>query len=304
MKRNVVLRPTAKPKPFIKWAGGKTQLIKELDKRLPQSLKNGTIETYIEPFVGSGALLFHILYYYPHIKKFVIIDNNYKLINVYKNIRDNIDELINILKKYENLFLPASTEKRKEIYYQAREEFNNNIDSVLQSALFIFLNKTCYNGLYRENKNGKFNVPMGKYKRPLICDESNLRIVHQYLQKVTILHGNFEICEQYIQNKTFIYFDPPYKPISTTSSFTSYIKDDFNDNDQIRLFKLFSKLNKKDIYLMMSNSDTFNNGKDLFFDDLYKNYIIERVEAARYINSKSSNRGKIKEIIIRNYREE
>ncbi len=301
--KSILMNFTVKPKPFVKWAGGKTQLIEELGKRLPQGINSGEVETYIEPFVGSGALLFHVLYHYPLIKKFVIIDNNCKLINVYKNIKNDVDMIIEILRDYEKRYLLANEENRKKIYYQAREEFNNeSIDSIKQSALFIFLNKTCYNGLYRENQKGEFNVPIGRYKKPLICDEENLRVVHKYLQKVDILCGDFEEAENHIEGKTFVYFDPPYKPISSTANFTSYIKDNFDDNDQLRLFNLFERLDKKGVYLMMSNSDPLNNSNDDFFDRLYKDYFIERVEAARFINSKSANRGKIKEIIIRNYR--
>lgn len=289
-------------KPFVKWAGGKGQLINTLDKLFPKQLKEGKIETYIEPFVGGGAVLFHILQKYD-IKKAIINDINKELINCYKCIQKSVDNVIYILMNLEKEYL--SSEKRNEYYYKVRDRFNssslNNNLNYQKCAEFIFLNRTCYNGLYRVNRNGKFNVPHGSYKNPMICDEMNLRLCSKLLQKVEIFNGDYMQVLYNCDEKTFIYFDPPYRPILENSSFVSYDKNGFNDEDQIKLATIYKDLSKKS-FLMMSNSDPKNtNEGDNFFDDLYKEFKIKRVYAKRMINCQAEKRGNITEIVIRNY---
>lgn len=290
-------------KPFIKWAGGKSQLIDKIDQSIPSELKN-TKFTYIEPFVGGGAVLFHVLNNYQNIDKVVINDINSDLTNTYKTIKNNVFELIQILKtwEYEYHNLNGFDEKKKEYYYEKRKLFNTRkSNKITQSALFIFLNKTCFNGLYRVNRNNEFNVPIGSYKKPMICDEDNLLAVNKLLKKVEILNGDFEGTLLEARENSFFYFDPPYKPLSETSSFNSYAKDEFNDNEQIRLAKFCEKLDNLGYDWVLSNSDVKGkNPNDNFFDDLYKNFEINRVLAKRSINANPEKRGELMELLITN----
>ena len=292
-----------KAKPFLKWAGGKTQLIKDISKTLPSNLVFEEF-TYIEPFVGSGAVLFWMLNNYPKIKKAIINDINHDLINVYKVIASNPIELINILEVYENEFhsLELKPESKKEYYYNKRVTFNERKeDKSTQAALFIFLNRTCFNGLYRVNKSNKFNVPMGSYKKPMICDKNNFKSVSKILEKVEILSGDYENTLKYAGNNTIFYLDPPYKPINKTSSFISYSFDTFDDKEQIRLSNFCKKLDTLNHIWLLSNSDVNDiNKSNNFFDDLYKDFQIERVDARRSINSNPEKRGKLKELLISN----
>ncbi|ABR30180.1 N-6 DNA methylase [Thermosipho melanesiensis] len=293
-----------KAKPFLKWAGGKTQILSEIDKRLPRELKNGKKMRYIEPFVGSGAVLFHLLSNY-NIEKAYIIDINENLINLYKVIKNNVCDLIEYLKILERKFLNSNGEERKKIYYSKRKEFNKlKNNKIKKAALLIFLNRTCYNGLYRVNSKGEFNVPFGRYKNPKILDEENLINVSLALKNVEILCDDFEISKNFIDENTFVYIDPPYRPLSNTSNFTSYFNNTFDDNEQIRLKNFFDFITNKGAKILLSNSDPKNTDpNDNFFDELYKNYIIERILAKRMINSKGSKRGYIYELLIRNYYE-
>ena len=232
-----------KAKPFVKWAGGKTQLLIEIEKVLPREM-NRTTFTYIEPFVGGGAVLFWILQKYPNVKKAVINDINEDLINTYITIKENVEELISILSKWEKEYhsLTLKTEEKKEYYHSKRKLFNKrNSNRITQSALFIFLNRTCFNGLYRVNRKNEFNVPIGNYKKPTICDENNLRAVSKLLENVIILNDDFEETLKYADKDTLFYFDPPYKPLNQTSNFNSYAKDGFDDQDQIRLSEFCKK---------------------------------------------------------------
>jgi DNA adenine methylase len=211
-----------KAKPFLKWAGGKTQLISEIERNLPNEIRTSKF-TYIEPFVGSGAVLFWMLNNFPNLEKAVINDINSDLVNVYKTIASQPANLISVLKKLQNQFhdLQSSDEKKKEFYYQKREAYNTReADKTTQAALFIFLNRTCFNGLYRVNRGNSFNVPMGSYSFPMICDEENILSVSEALQKVEILNGDFENTLDFASQNSFFYFDPPYKPLNVTSSFT------------------------------------------------------------------------------------
>ena len=293
-------------KPIIKWAGGKGQLLKEIKKLYP--FENKKIDKYAEPFIGGGAVLFDILTNYD-IKKAYISDVNKELINIYKVIQNKAEELITFLKKFEEDYLPLENEERKEYYLQKREEYNNwkkryNAENIeeMGAALFIFLNKTCFNGLYRVNKKGEFNVPMGAYKKPLICDEENLRNISILLKNVEIICADYTKSENFIDENTLVYFDPPYRPLTETASFTSYTEFSFNDEEQIRLAEFIKTLNSKNIKAILSNSDPKNvNQDDNFFDDLYKGFNIRRIGASRMINSKGSSRGKITELLINNF---
>jgi len=291
-----------KAKPFLKWAGGKTQLLEEITSRIPY--QKDELFTYIEPFVGSGAVFFWVLSHFNNLKKIIINDINTDLINTYKIIQSNVENLISTLKIFENEYhsLNKNQEKKKKYYYQKRKTFNQREENLItQAALFIFLNKTCFNGLYRVNKKNKFNVPIGSYKKPLICDENNLLAVNKALQKVIILNNDFEQTLKYTTKKSFFYLDPPYKPLSETSSFTAYTKEKFNDNEQIRLKKFCDTLNNRHYNWILSNADLKGkNAEDKFFDNLFKNYNIRRVLAKRSINSNSLKRGKLTELLITN----
>ncbi|WP_404812900.1 DNA adenine methylase [Capnocytophaga canimorsus] len=290
-------------KPFLKWAGGKTQLISEIERNLPSKLVQGNF-TYIEPFVGSGAVLFWMLNNFPNLKKAVINDINQDLINTYKTIASNPNELISILEILQNEYhdLDGNDEKKKQYYYDKRALYNTRKEEkTSQSALFIFLNRTCFNGLYRVNRKNEFNVPMGSYKKPTICDTENLLAVSEALQKVKILCGDFEQTLPYAEENSLFYFDPPYKPLSETSSFNSYAKDDFNDEEQIRLRDFCSKLDKLNYHWILSNSDVKGkNAEDNFFDDLYSEFSIQRVNAKRSINANPEKRGLLTELLITN----
>ncbi|MEI0485921.1 DNA adenine methylase [Brachyspira intermedia] len=294
-----------KVKPFLKWAGGKSQMLPEIDKYYPFS--NGTINKYAEPFVGGGAVLFDILNKY-HLKEIYISDINAELINTYHIIRDNIDSMLHILSMIQDEFIPMDTDNRKAYYLKKRERFNElkvngdkNIN-IEKAALMIYLNKTCFNGLYRVNKNREFNVPMGLYKKPTICDEENLRAVSEKLKNVTIVCGDYRESADFIDKDTFVYFDPPYRPLTTTSSFTAYTENNFDDNSQIDLASYVNNLHKKGAKIVVSNSDPKNiNINDTFFDDIYAQHFIRRVNATRMINSNGQSRGKIKELLISNF---
>jgi len=296
-----MIRKSAKP--FLKWAGGKTQLISEIEKNLPHSVINKKF-TYVEPFVGSGAVLFWVLGEFTQLEKAVINDINGDLINAYKTIQSMPKELISILEILQGEYhsLENLADEKKEYYYQKRELFNNRKQTQTEhSALFIFLNRTCFNGLYRVNRKNEFNVPIGSYKKPTICDKSNLLAVSEALQKVELLCGDFEQTVNYTSSNTLFYFDPPYKPLSETSSFNSYSKDEFNDDEQVRLKEFCEKLNLLKHSWILSNSDVKGkNVEDNFFDDLYADFIIKRVNAKRSINANPEKRGFLKELLITN----
>ncbi|WP_308748549.1 DNA adenine methylase [uncultured Anaerococcus sp.] len=290
-------------KPFIKWAGGKSQLLHEIRKYYPFDEK---INRYCEPFVGAGAVLFDVLNSFD-LKEVYISDINKEAINSYKVIRDDVENLIELFEEFQNEYKDLTHEERKAIYYKNREEFNRlkvlkNSDSLKRAALFIFLNKTGFNGLYRENMRGLFNVPIGSYKNPKILDKENILNVNKKLQNVEIIHGDYKKSADFIDENTFVYFDPPYRPIKPTSNFTSYSKDSFTDEDQIELAEFFKKMDEKSAHLLLSNSDPKNYDlNDDFFDDLYKGFNIKRVKASRTINSNKNERGQIYEVLINNY---
>ena len=274
-------------KPFLKWAGGKRQLLPELLKYIPKDFNN-----YFEPFLGGGALFFELYNLgFLENKKVYLSDINEELINTYKTIRDNPKELIIKLKEFK-------TNHNKEFYYKIREfdrdKNYKNLDNITKSARFIYLNKTCFNGLYRVNKKGYFNVPIGSYKNPNILDEENILAVSKALQNIIIKNFDYKEILKEVQSNDFIYLDPPYHPLNETSSFTSYTKNEFLQKEQIELFKTLKELSNK-CFVLKSNSDTN------FINKLYKDFKIEKILANRAINSKATNRGKILEVLIRNY---
>ncbi|MDD5133800.1 MAG: DNA adenine methylase [Phycisphaerae bacterium] len=291
-------------KPFLKWAGGKTQLLNEIEKRLPDGFLTGQITTYVEPFVGGGAAFFYIAQNYPEIKKFCLYDVNSDLVNCYNAVKSDVRSLIKTLNKLELEFLPLKQNSRKEFYLKIRKKFNHekiNDSGVKIAAKLIFLNKTCFNGLYRVNGKDEFNVPFGGYKTPKICDEKNLLAASEVLQKAEIICGDFTKSRKCINKKTFVYLDPPYRPLSATASFTSYSKDSFTEQDQIRLADFCREIEKKGAKFLLSNSDPKNENKeDHFFENNFMEFSICRVKASRMINCKAYGRGQIDELLITN----
>ena len=272
---------------LVKWAGGKKQLIHQFKPLLPKK-----IERYIEPFVGGGAVAFYIITNHPEVKEVILSDVNEELINTYKQVRNNVEELIVELKKHKEYH----SEKDKEYYLEIRATNPEELTQLKRAARFIYLNKTCFNGIYRVNKNGGFNVPMGRYKNPKICDEESLRKISRLLKKVklSLSVGPFEKSLSFSKKDDFIYFDPPYYPLKK-SSFTTYTTGNFLEENHIKLFELFEKLDLKGCKIMLSNSNS------PFIEKLYSQYNLERVNATRMINCDATKRGKIKELVIRNY---
>lgn len=299
------------PKPFLKWAGGKTQLLRQMRHLFPPELEYGKIKTYIEPFVGGGAVFLYLANTY-NIENFFISDINQELVIAYKTIQHDVDNLIARLAQIEKKYLSLREAERKEYFYQVRLQFNlqrnqidlqeYNLEWIERTAQIIFLNRTCFNGLFRVNSKGDFNVPIGRYNKPTICNADNLRSVAQILQKTHIYQGDFSHCENWIDTNTFVYFDPPYKPISKTSNFTSYSQHVFDDAEQLRLRDFFKLMDSKNAKLLLSNSDpNSQDNKDDFFEIAYSDYRIKKVKANRNINSNASKRNSINEILIMNY---
>lgn len=293
-----------KAKPFIKWVGGKGQLIEQLEAKLPADFDNWKNATYIEPFIGGGAMLFYMLQQHPNIKHAVINDINSDLITCYKIVRDNVEQLIPALRDIQAQYYALSNmDAKREMFMATRQRYNEkNLDPVENTTLFFFLNRTCFNGLYRVNKKGLFNVPCGKYLQPIFCDEITLRADSELLKRVEILEGDFERTLQYAKGMTLFYFDPPYRPLSDTSSFKDYTKEAFNDDSQIRLKKFCDKIVAAGHNFMLSNSDCKGkNEEDNFFDLLYDGYFIDKVMATRNVNANGAKRGKISELLIHSY---
>lgn len=296
--------------PFLKWVGGKRQLTKKFSGFYPKGLLSGDIANYAEPFLGGGAVFFDLINQCSFTNIY-LSDINADLISVYNQVKTDVDGLIAELSRLEFNYLKSNPEQRKIIYYEIRSDFNakkrhkkpSAKEKTIRNAHFIFLNRTCYNGLYRLNSKGEFNVPAGRYVNPRILDEENLRNVSAILQEVDIKVGSFfDYYEYNTKEKTFFYFDPPYRPISKTASFTNYSKDVFNDAEQEKLCEVFKNLDKKGHAVMLSNSDPKNNNpNDNFFDELYKDYFIYRIPARRMVNSNPKKRGAINEIIVTNY---
>ena len=292
-------------RPFLKWAGGKGQLLSQLSEHLPDRIGEEPF-TYIEPFVGGGAMLFYMLQHFSNIKKAIINDVNEDLILTYRIIKNDVESLISKLDKLEKEYLTITDQYgRSQLFYEIRERYNQHSgDGIERASQLIFLNKTCFNGLYRVNKRGLFNVPFGKYSNPTICNAKQLRADYQLLQstQVEFCQGDYAQTLQYVEGLTFVYLDPPYRPLDATSSFTAYAKGDFNDDDQRALATFCHQLSDAGCYWMESNADcSAKNSEDTFFEELYADCRIERVFASRFINANPSKRGKLTELIIKNY---
>jgi len=291
-------------KPFLKWAGGKAQILNNIKMKYPKGLGKSIVK-YAEPFVGGGAVLFDVLSNY-EVSDIYISDINRELIITYKTICNKIDVLTSHLKYLEKEYLSVTGDERKELYYHYRTRFNSlkvmQDESPEIAALFIALNRTCFNGLYRVNSKGEYNVPQGSYKNPRICDEENLVAISQKLQKVRIICGDYRESEDFIDNNTFAYFDPPYRPLSESSSFTSYTQNGFDDHEQVELARFIDIMSERGAYVVASNSDPKNTDeKDSFFDELYNRHKIFRINASRAINSAGSRRGMVSELLISSY---
>ena len=280
-------------KPFLKWAGGKTQLIEQIKNNLPEFVFKEPF-TYIEPFVGSGAVLFWLLSEFPNIKKAVINDYNAELINCYQQIKENPNELIELLKVHKE---NNSKEYYLELRSVDRDDRINKMSDVQRAARVLYMLRVDFNGLYRVNSKNQFNVPYGKYKNPKIVDEELISAISTYLRsnQIEIRAGDFEDALLDVQKGDFIYFDPPYIPLSETSAFTSYTHEGFSYDDQVRLRDVFKKLSEKGAYVMLSNSSS------PLVEELYQDFNIHYVDATRTNGAKSSSRGKISEIIVTNY---
>lgn len=277
-----------KPRPFVKWVGGKRQLLKQfkdLDLYPPKGF-NVEKGRYFEPFIGGGAVFFDLL---P--KQAFLSDLNKDLVITYNVIKNNVDELVSSLKKHVY---------NKNYFLRIRSQENTNLTNIEIASRFIYLNRTCFNGMYRVNSKGKFNVPFGKYNNPIICDEENLRKVSKSLEQVSIKHQDYKKILKQARKGDFIYFDPPYYPVNKTSSFTSYTSENFLDKEQIELRDTFMKLHELGCFVMLSNSDTdFINR--IYTEGNTKGVKITKILAGRMINSKSEKRGKVSEVLITNY---
>lgn len=296
--------------PVLKWAGGKGQLLPQLRERYPKGLEQGRLTTYIEPFFGGGAVFFDLIKSYQTLEQVYLCDVNPELVVLYSVIQKDVNALLAELRDLEASYLALGEEGRKACFYEVRDAFNLEHDTftfefysaawVSRAAKTLFLNRTCFNGLFRVNSKGYFNVPHGRYKNPRVLNEVRLRAVNEALQRAEIRLGDFSQVAELVDDATFIYYDPPYRPISETSTFTSYAGE-FNDDSQRRLAALYRELDSKGAKQLLSNSDPTNYVADPFFDDLYWDFCIERINANRMINSKASKRGAIREILVRNY---
>ena len=291
-----------KAKPFVKWAGGKSSLLPEIERNLPQGLDKRKSVTYVEPFVGGGAVLFWLLRHFPNIECVVINDINTSLVCTYNAVKYAPTELVNRLESLQREYLAGDDMERKEYYLSRRLAFNEgNMLETDMAALFIFLNKTCFNGLYRVNLRGEFNVPHGRYKNPKICDAETIFADSELLQNVDIMCGDFSQTLRFAGENTLFYFDPPYKPLNKTSSFNSYAKECFDDTEQLRLRDFVTKVAMVGSDFILSNSDVrAQDASNDFFDNIYSQFLIKRVLAPRFINSVSEKRGKLSELMITN----
>ena len=291
-------------KPFVKWAGGKGALIKQLVKYLPNNFIEQQKVTYIEPFVGGGAMLFYMLAHYPNIKNAVINDVNKDLMNCYQLIKTDPIKLITLLHYISDEFYQLQTiDEKSRYYYYMREKYNKDEFSMeKRAACFIFLNKTCFNGLYRVNTNGKFNVPFGRYKTPKICDEGVIMADHKVLQKVDIFVGGYDNITRHLGKiYNFVYIDPPYRPLSESASFIEYTHNIFDDTEQEKLKTYCDMLTKKNCKIMQSNSNSLDSDGESYFTKLYDTYFINRIKAHRFINAYAGKRKKETELLIMNY---
>lgn len=294
----------SKAKPFLKWVGGKGQLLSQLEAMLPVDFAAWDNVTYIEPFVGGGAMLFHMLQHHPQITRAIINDINPDLVTCYRVVRDKPMDLLHALEEIQKEYHALQTEERRRSFFLSKREIFNGkgLEDVENTTLFFFLNRTCFNGLYRVNKSGAFNVPFGKYETPTICDRATIMADSELLQKVEIMQGDFEATYEKAEGNTLFYLDPPYRPLSSTAAFKDYAKEAFGDKEQVRLKQFCDRIEQAGYCFMLSNSDGLAAAHaDRFFDELYAAYRIERVWASRNINSVASKRGKLTEILVHNF---
>lgn len=307
-KNTVVKKNTIVAKPFVKWAGGKGNLLQKLEALLPTDFDDLKNVTYIEPFVGGGAMLFHMLQHHKCITKAVINDINPDLIRCYQLIANEPQTLIERLKNIENNYYCVDFPARKELFYAYRDQYNNSeeLHQDEKAALFIFLNHTCFNGLYRVNSTGKFNVPYGRYKKPVICNEELIMADYRLLNSVELIirqPGDYKQVRQNLskRHQNFIYLDPPYRPLSATSYFKEYSNNPFEDRQQEELKVFCDRLSAMDCLIMQSNSDSKDENGESYFDVVYEGYDIRRILASRFINADPEKRKKLTEVVIRNY---
>lgn len=312
-------KPTAptEARPFLKWAGGKSQLLTQIAAHFPPELETGAITQYVESFLGGGALFLAVAQRYP-VQRFVLTDINPELILAYRVVQQDVEALIDRLQDHAQHYLAADEPTRKNYFYAVRSAYNTqrraiDLDQIgptvfdpawiERAAAMLFLNRTCYNGLFRVNRRGEFNVPFGRYKRPAICDADNLRRVALLLQHVTLCCAPYDAAATTIDAHTLVYFDPPYRPLSRTANFTSYSQARFDDTTQIELARYYAQLDATTgAKLMLSNSDPTNiDPDDDFFDRHYASFQRHRVYANRMINRRTDRRGKITELLITNY---
>lgn len=277
-------RPGDAPYPFLKWVGGKRQLLDELRSRVKLTRPHGR---YHEPFVGGGALFFD-LYGQGQLgrSKAFLSDNNPRLIEAYEGVQRNVEQVIALLEQHQAAHC-------EEHYYRVRATVPD--DKIACAARLIYLNRTCFNGLYRENSKGEFNVPMGRYKNPLICNAPNLRAVSAALRRAQIFKGHFTSILDRAEAGDLVYFDPPYDPVSKTANFTSYHRDPFGEDAQRSLADVFRRLHHRGVKLLLSNSDT------PLIQELYAPYTVETVMACRRVNSRADKRGEVREVLVRNF---
>lgn len=297
--------------PFLKWAGGKSQLLPQIDPLLPAALKQGRLTRYVEPFVGSGALFFHIRRHYP-VSEYLLLDQNPALILTYQVVQQQVEALIDALSALQAAFWAQDGDGRKATYYGLRERFNAGRAiaatamtaeaQVERAAQLIFLNRTGYNGLYRVNSRGEFNVPFGRYRQPAICQTDTLRAAARCLQGVQLIRGSFADCEPFVDSRAFVYFDPPYRPLSATANFTAYAAEAFDEREQWRLAEFYRRLDQRGACLLLSNSDPRHaRPDDHFYAEAYPDFRVETVQARRRINSRADRRRYVSELLILNY---
>ncbi len=300
-------------KPFLKWAGGKSQLLSTIEDKFPDEIKRSRkIDKYFEVFVGGGALYFDLMNNYDVAESY-IYDINPELILAYNAIKNKPKDLIKLLFDLQEFYVSLEQDDRKNVYLRVRDKFNKDLENfdfedegsyshTIRAAQIIFMNKTCFNGLFRLNKKGEFNVPHGKYKNPLICDEKNIKAVSKTLKRTHIINGNYDVDEELIDKNSLVYLDPPYRPLKKSSSFTTYAGFEFTDDHQTELGAFYKRISDKGAKAILSNSDPKNEDpNDNFFDDLYADFNIYRVQAKRSINSNAKKRGAINEILVTNY---